>query len=216
LAKQQVNEQKEGAMANEKNSSQFISEDYEPPTWLKCSLRAARDLAAFESQEVPPLGEENEQKIRTATEAVTTLLEWRRAKQRINFQPLAIADYVKGLEEATGRPARPVLRCLGIADLSFPEPATAGAMARLALHLGFGFREALAHVRIAFANLSGHAPMPMLIALRRPQGAQRNALEECETVLGEIEEDLDQESRGRLRQIESEIRAVYAAYEHNP
>ncbi len=190
-------------------------ESYEPPEWLAEVLDACRRSGTFslmneETEQVSPelLGRYSE-----AARVAHSVALLRKERQRVGFVPLSFADYVNGLMKVTNVPLAPVLRWFGIADLARPEPSTARDFARLAEALGMNLREALAHIRIGFAALIDFAPIPLLVARHRAAGPRGSQMEECESVLGEIEADYDIQSLKQLRRTEFEIRAAYKEME---
>jgi hypothetical protein len=75
--------------------------------------------------------------------------------------------------------------------------------------LGIELREALIHLRVGFAEQIDGAPMPLLMARHRSAGGGRSNLEECESVLGDVEATYDMNTLRELRRTEFEFRSVY-------
>jgi hypothetical protein len=102
-----------------------------------------------------------------------------------------------------------LLRGLGIADLSRLSAAAGPAWARLCETLGFSLREALAHLRIGFAEQTASAPVLMLAARHRGARGRRSPLEECEDILSRLPRDYIPEEAQDLRALEEAFLATY-------
>ena len=133
----------------------------------------------------------------------------RREHQRVGFVPLPLAEYIHGLVKLAGVPLGPVFSWLGVSDLTSAEPGSARGAARLAREIGMSLREALTHLRIDLAAQAGAAPVPLLVARHRAPGRRRTPLEECEEVLEQIEVGYDLDGLRKLRNLESEVGAIY-------
>jgi hypothetical protein len=147
-----------------------------------------------------------------AAEVALSIGKLRRERQHVGFVPLSLADYIKGMAKVTNISLSSVLGWLGIADLTHFGPGYGKAMARLAKELGISLRETLVHLRVGFAGNLDVAPITLLVARRRSGRSQGRQLEECESVLEQIESEYDQNVLTSLRQIESEVRMAYEAY----
>lgn len=200
-------------MSNEISSLEIDS--YEHPEWLAEVLDACRRSGTFslsdgEADQVSP---ELMGRYASAARVAYSVALLRKERQRVGFVPLSFADYVNGLMKVNNVALAPVLRWFGIDDMARPEPATARAFARLADALGMNLREALAHIRIGFAALIDSAPIPLLVARHRFAGSRVTQMEECESVLSEIEADYEIQSLRQLRRTEFEMRAAFKEME---
>jgi hypothetical protein len=202
-------------MSKKKQTQDFQLEVYNPPAWLVEALQIARDLAIIRGfdEESERISEDFRHRCHEAAEVALTIARLRKERQRVGFMPLSLADYIQGLAKVAGISLSYVLKWLDISDLSQPKPDSARAFARLAQELGLSLREILIHVRISFAGGLDFAPIPVLIAHRRSVDTRRSQLEECESVLGQLESEYDAKFLSDLRHIESEIRAAYEEHE---
>jgi hypothetical protein len=175
------------------------------------------------AQNVPlPTPEEWEQfesnlmtKFRETAEVPLILASLREERQRIGFAPIAFAEYVQGLAKSVGVSLSPVLEWLGIGNLSKPEQGTAQAFATLAREIGLSLRETLVQIKIGFAAQFEGLFNPIPVSVRHRSGStRRSQLEDCETVLKELESEYDMETLRALRSIESEISASYEAHDN--
>lgn len=141
--------------------------------------------------------------------AAHSIARLRHERQRVGFVPLPLAEYIQGLVKLAGVPLGPVFARLGVTDLTCAEPDSVRGAARLAREVGISLRETLAHLRIGLAAQAGSAPFPLLVARCRATGHRRTPLEECEDVLKQIEVGYGLDGLRKLRNLESEIGAVY-------
>jgi hypothetical protein len=183
------------------------------PKWLGGALRLARD-----SELLDPVGAEPDRespafrrRCHEAAEIAFSVAKLRSERQRVGFVLLSFTDYVRGLAKVAGIHVDPVLAWFGIGDTPRQGPTAAKALARFARAIGIGLRETLAHTRIEFASQVGAAPIPLLVARRRSTEPRRHPLEECESILKQVEADYDVDSMRDLRRIESELREEYEA-----
>ncbi len=183
--------------------------DYDAPKWLIHKLQLAGDYAAFTSEDQPAISEEFQARSREAAEIAYTLNKLRSERERIGFVPMSIGDYVEGIAKVANLSLSPTLSWLGISDIRHPDPQSATGFARLGLELGLSLSEILTHIRVAVAGFAGSSSIPLLMARRRSGASGRDDLQECISVLEEIEAKYDQSTLKDLRMIETEIRAVY-------
>jgi hypothetical protein len=144
-----------------------------------------------------------------AVAAAYSIARLKRERQRVGFVPLPLTEYIHGLVKLAGVSLGPVFSTLGVNDLSAAESGSARGAARLAREIGMSLREALTHLRIGLAAQAGAAPVPLLVARHRSTGGRRTPLEECEEVLEQIEVGYDLDGLRRLRNLESEVGAIY-------
>jgi hypothetical protein len=144
-----------------------------------------------------------------AAAAAHGIARLRRERQRVGFVPLPLAEYIHGLVKLAGVPLGPVFSWLGVTDLTRGEPGSPRGAALLARAIGMSLREALTHLRIGLAAQAGAAPVPLLVARHRSTGQRRTPLEECEEVLKQIEVEYDLDGLRNLRNLESEVGAIY-------
>ena len=179
------------------------------PAWLIHKLQLAGDYAAFTSDNQSTVSEQFRARARGAAEIAYTLNKLRAECKKIGFVPMSIGDYVQGIAKVANLSLSPTLRWLGISNLRHPDPQSAAGFARLGLEIGLSLSEVLAYVRIAIAGITGSSPISLLMARCRSGPLGQNDLQECISVLEEIEAKYDQSTREELRLIEDEIRAVY-------
>jgi hypothetical protein len=186
------------------------------PGWLAAMLRLSYEHFGSDGAIEESIPSESSNRYREAAGIALSLAKLRKERERIGFVPLALSDYVLGLVKVADISISPILRWLGIDDLSRPTLSSAKAVARLSRELGMDLREALVHIRIGFASQIDTAPLPLLVARLRATGAHRTQLEECEAVLGEIESEYELDIIRELRSTEFEIRAAYRESESEP
>jgi hypothetical protein len=184
-------------------------ESHDVPAWLVDVLRISRDSLVFSNLEPESISKELRDKYREAASIALSLVQLRNEKERVGFVPLSLAAYVQGLVKVANVSLTPILKWLGINDLSQLGAESARGFARFAQAIGVDLREALVHLRIGFAEQIDAAPMPLLVARQRSTGSRRSHLEECETVLGEIESEYELDCLRELRRTEFEFRAAY-------
>jgi hypothetical protein len=184
--------------------------NFQAPSWLTDLLLESNDYLAFNTVETEPGDKDFQKRCREAAFLAMSLSSLRKEKDRIGFVPLSLAAYLQGLFRVADVALQPILAWIGIEKLSDLNSAQVARLARLARDIGIELREALIHLRIGFAEQLDGTPMPLLVARQRSSaGAKRSSLEECETVLGEIELEYDLESLRVLRRTEFEFRSAY-------
>ena len=176
------------------------------PGWLIHKLQLAGEYTAFTDDNQPAVSDKFRGRAREIAE---TLNKLRVEREKIGFVPISIGDYIQGIAKVANLSLSSTLNWLGISDICRPDPQSAGGFARLGLETGLSFSEILTHIRVAFAGFAGSSPIPLLMARCRSGASGRNDLQECISVLEEIEAKYDQSILQDLRLIEAEIRAVY-------
>jgi hypothetical protein len=81
---------------------------------------------------------------------------------------------------------------------------------RICKEVGISLREALAHVRIGFAEGQGFGPFSLVAAQRGP--ADR-ALEYCEAALADVEKEYTTQAQRQVRELEEEVHNAYRELE---
>ncbi|HZF09887.1 MAG TPA: hypothetical protein VFE33_13945 [Thermoanaerobaculia bacterium] len=142
-----------------------------------------------------------------AAQVALDLARLRRERQRVGFVPMAIGDYLRGLGRAIGTDLRALAVSLGIRDLDAADPESVRLVAQLCCRLELPLREALLHLRIAFVERLGAAPM--LLARQRSGRGRRESLDECERIMREILTDSGVAVGTELRTLEDELRQAY-------
>lgn len=194
------------------NQNNF-AETAQPEEWIDGALAVISDWVAFskpEAVDAEPPDEAFMQRCRVSVQAALIISKLREERQRIGFVPLPLADYLQGLAKVANTSMAPLLEWLGIANLSGLD-ASAGALIRLARDIGCSLRETLAYARITLAGLSNSVPVAVLVARHRSAALKHNQLEACEYALTQIESEYDDETFRRMRQVEVQVRTVYAA-----
>ena len=193
----------------ESDSTNNIDEGVVTPIWLTQALQQSGEYVLFNESEEGALAPEFQNRCREAVAVALSLGQLRRERERIGFVPLSLSAYIQGLVKVTNISLSPIMKWLGLEELSQIGADSAVGLARLAQSLGIQLREALIHLRIGFAEQIDGAPMPLLIARHRSAGSGRNSFEECESVLTKIESGYDLESFKELRRAEFEFRSRY-------
>lgn len=190
-------------MSQEEILTEQQAEDFTAPEWLINKLQLAADYAAFISGDQAPVSEEFRARAREAMEEKDTLSILRSECARIGFVALSIGDYIIGIATARNLSLTSTLSWFEIADLRRPDHQSAAGFAHLGLEIGLGRLELITHIRIAMAGFNS------LVIRPRAGASGRNNLQECVSILNEIEAKYDQSTREELRLIEAEIYAVY-------
>lgn len=186
------------------------AESFEPPAWLAEALSMSRRSNHCDQPEDEPLAPALREKYREAAGVALSIAKLRKEKERVGFVPLPLADYIQGLVKVANISLPRLLKWVGLEDISRPSAGTARAFARLTQEIGINLREALVHIRIAYASQVDSPPILLLMARHRSAGATGGSpLEECEAVLGEVESEYELDALRELRRTEFGIRAAY-------
>ena len=81
---------------------------------------------------------------------------------------------------------------------------------RLCKEIGMSLREAIAHVRISFAEAQGFGPFCLVVAQRGPGD---RGLEHCEAALAEVETGYPISTLHQIRALEDAIHSAYRELE---
>lgn len=189
--------------------SNNMDESVVSPMWLTQALEEARDYALFNEPEDGTVNTQFQTRCREAAAVALNLAQLRRERERIGFVPLSLNAYIQGLVKITNVSLTPILKWLGLEELTQIGSSSALGLARLSHGLGIQLREALIHLRIGFAEQIDGAPMPLLIARHRSETGGRSSLEECESVLSKVESGYDLYRLKELRRAEFEFRSRY-------
>lgn len=195
-------------MPNETESTN-MNESVEIPTWLTQAFEESRDYMFFNEYEPGAVDTQFRDRCREAAAFALSMGQLRAERHRIGFVPLSLSAYIQGLVKMTNVSLEPILKWLGVEELSQLGSASAVRLARLARGIGIELREALIHLRIGFAEDVDGAPMSLLVARQRSTAGGRSTLEECESVLNDVESAYDIESLKELRRAEFEFRSRY-------
>jgi hypothetical protein len=187
------------------------AESYEPPAWLRDALSLSLQSNHSDQSEEEPISPALSEKYREAAGVALSLAKLRKEKERVGFVPLPLADYIQGLVKVANISLPRILKWVGLDDISRPSAGSARAFARLTQEIGINLREALIHIRIAYASQVDSPPILLLMARQRSAGGTGTGgtLEECEAVLGAVESEYELDSLRELRRTEFEIRAAY-------
>ncbi|MGA2185905.1 MAG: hypothetical protein ABSH47_23035 [Bryobacteraceae bacterium] len=177
------------------------AEEYRPPVWLTEAL----DGSVVSNQFF--------RRCREAADAALALALLTAEREKIGFVPLSFADYLKGVARVLGVHLDPVLAWARIADASRVDSATVSGFARLWRELGFSARETLAQLKTSFAERVEGVPLALLAAQRRTGGMHHSALDECESVVGQLEGQWDGGTMSELRQMEAQVRVAFEVRE---
>ncbi len=149
------------------------------------------------------------QRCSEAADIALTISKIRKESVRIGFSPISLAQYVQGIADALNLSLKPVLKWIGVKDISYTTVETAGEIARFAKKIGFSLRETLAHIRIGFLEQVGYDPNSLLAENRDTSGKQRDQLEICERMIKELEGESGFKEINSLREITSEVRSEF-------
>jgi hypothetical protein len=178
-------------------------DDFTAPEWLIQKLQLAGDYTAFTSDDQPAISEQFRARAREITE---TLDKLRAEREKTDFSPLPIGDYVNGMAKANNLSLSSTLNWLGISAIHHPDPQSARGFARLGFEIGLSLTETMTRIRIAIARSVGDFPFNFS---HRAGVSRQNDLQVCLSILREVEAKYDQQTLKDLRFIEDEVRAVY-------
>ncbi len=197
---------------SKRNSDKAV--ESESSEWLNDALRIYNQsgFLDFEDAEAKPPSAAFSLKCLGAADIALSIAKLRKERQRADFVPLPLTEYIKGLVKFAGIDLSSVFAWLGVGNPSTYDAKSAKTFARLAREIGMSLRETLAHVRIEFAQHIGNAPNSLVIAHGRSINAYRSLLEECEAALAKFESHYGIDSLRELRQIESGIRDEYKTH----
>ena len=186
-----------------------MDDSVEIPMWLTEAFEESRDYMHFNEYEPSAVDIHFRDRCREAAAFALSMGQLRTERHRIGFVPLSLNAYIQGLVKMTNVSLEPILKWLGVEELSQLGSAPVAGLARLARGVGIELREALIHLRIGFAEEVDGAPMSLLVARQRSTSGGRSTLEECESVLNEMESTYNLESLKELRRAEFEFRSRY-------
>jgi hypothetical protein len=173
-------------------------QDEAPPSWLASLLRTAGP----EPADFRPA-------CRQAGGTALALTGMRRVSQRMNTPLVGVPAYLRSLAGAAGAALEPVLRWAGLDLGHAADRRFGGAWGRLAVAFGLTAREALLHLRLTFADEARQELGARLLIAMRSQHGPADLLDRCERLLDETVPAWDESVRGRLRDSETELLAVY-------
>lgn len=177
------------------------ADEYRPPVWLTEALDGAVVSTGFH------------RRCREAADAALTLAKLAAEREKIGFVPLSFADYLKGVGRVLGIHLEPVLAWARITDVSHVDSAAVRGFARLWRELGFSAGETLAQLKTSFAERVEGVPLALLAAQRRTEGLHHSALDECESIIGQLERQWKGETVSELREMEAQVRATFEVRE---
>lgn len=202
-------------MRKQDQKTKRSSDKTEAPHWLTAALHLTGDAAAFESLgfEAAESSESFRMSCRQAAAGALAILRLRRERQRIGFSPVSLPEYLQGLVKVAGVSLNQALTSIGVRDFDPRGPKYMSALGRLAQAIGMSFRETLTHLRIDFAAQRQTASINLLVAHRAAGDPRRSQLEDCESVLLQIESEYDSKSLRELQSIEQMICEAYQGAE---
>jgi len=181
-------------------------ENWRPAEWLEEALASAGELEEFATRAPKDVSVAFRNRCREAALGRFVLGALREERRRIGFVPLPLADYLQGIAQTAGVPLAGVLAPRGIDDLTRTDEAAAPALAGLAREIGMSLREAMAHLRLAFAAMHG-APAPAVLARRHP--AASSALQDVEAELERVETGYNAALADELHRLEAAFRSAF-------
>jgi hypothetical protein len=168
---------------------------YERPSWLRCALENSRISPEFRAR------------CEDAGRVALAIAKMRRERSRAQrFVELSLELYIDGIAKLSGADLVTILAWLKVPDLRNLEAETIRGVMRLCKEIGMSLREALAHVRIGFAEAQGFGPFSLVVARRGPGD---RGLEFCEAALSEVETSYPTAILQKIHSLEDAIQSIY-------
>jgi len=172
-----------------------LLDHYIPPAWLRSALELSRASPEFDAR------------LDEAAVVALAIAKMRQQRDRtLRFVDLSLAEYVNGIAALSRADLPAVLRWLKVSDLGRLTLENVRGVVQLCQELGMSLREAIAHMRIGYAEGQEFRPFSLVVAQRGPGD---RGLEYCEAALAEVETGYPSGVLQELRTLED---AVYSAY----
>jgi hypothetical protein len=178
---------------------------------MQATLNLYRDFARFQNtaNDKEEVSERFVSRCQEATEIALEIAKLRQQRAQVGFIPLPLGDYLRELGELAGVGLSRVYVWAGIRDINRIDPTSFDNYAWLTKKIGFSLQEVLLHARISLSERFKGTPVTILIARRRAIDMNKSKLEECESILEELEKRYRAEERKELRHITTGFTVAY-------
>lgn len=188
-----------GEIEHMSNEDRDLFNNYDPPNWLKEAMAHSQVSPQF-----------RERCSEAASVALSIAKMRRQRSQTQRFVDLSIDAYLSGTAHLAGADLERVLRWVNVSGLTPLTMDNIRGVMRICKEVGISLREALAHVRIGFAEDQGFGPFSLVAAQR---GTVDRALEHCEAALADVERGYTGQAQQQIRALEEEVHSAYRELE---